>query len=213
MKVVRNASATPAQVSVGQFERVVPAPTPEVMEGAPRHATQLETGFLLQMCVVRKKKCLEEAEQEIVCAIKRRDVLKSRGRGRGGETGLRAEFAVGPHRGWWLRQETHGLTEAQAWEIITKLRQGIGRVGAVRVRNSKISCYLKTLSLSSCNQIKEAMNVFTEENIKLGLQGTTFVMGATCLANSDFGQGLVLSTLANFYFGQFLLWPVLLWPI
>ena len=70
--------------------------------------------------------------------------------------------------------ETHGLTEAQAWEIITKLRQGIGPVGAVRVRNSKITCYLKTPSLSSCNQIKEATNVFIEkENIKLGPQGTT----------------------------------------
>ena len=78
--------------------------------------------------------------------------------------------------------DTHGLTEAQAREIITKLRQGIGpdldsliaRVGAVRVRNTKIILYLKTPSLSSCKQIQEAMNAFIEkENIKLGPQGTT----------------------------------------
>ena len=82
-----------------------PAPTPEVMERARRHATQLESAMQLldagdptlvplqeahkkekaqasaplladrvsasEMCVVRKKKCLEEAEQEIVDAIKR----------------------------------------------------------------------------------------------------------------------------------------------
>ena len=79
-------------------------------------------------------------------------------------------------------RNTHGLTEAQAREIITKLRQGIGldldsliaRVGAMRVRNTKITCYLKTPSLSSCKQIREAMNAFIEkENIKLGPQGTT----------------------------------------
>ena len=47
-------------------------------------------------------------------------------------------------------RNTHGLTEAQAREIITKLRQEIGpdldsliaRVGAMRVRNTKIICYL-----------------------------------------------------------------------
>ena len=74
------------------------------------------------------------------------------------------------------------MTEAQAREIITKLRQGIGpdldsftvRVGAMRIRNTKIICHLKTPSLSSCKQIREAMNAFTEkENIKLGPQGTT----------------------------------------
>ena len=72
--------------------------------------------------------------------------------------------------------------EAQAWDIITKLRQGIGpdldsliaRVGAMRVRNTKKKCNLKTPSLSSCKQIREAMNAFIEkENIKLGPQGTT----------------------------------------
>ena len=48
-------------------------------------------------------------------------------------------------------RNTHGLTESQAREIITKLRLGIGpdldsliaRVGALRVRNTKIMCYLK----------------------------------------------------------------------
>ena len=79
-------------------------------------------------------------------------------------------------------RNTHGLTEAQAREIITKLRQGIGpdldsliaRVGAMGVRNTKIICYLKTPSLSNCKQIREAMNAFIEkENIKLEPQGTT----------------------------------------
>ena len=44
----------------------------------------------------------------------------------------------------WISRETHGLTEVQAREIITKLLQGIGpdldsliaRVGAMRVRNT-----------------------------------------------------------------------------
>ena len=80
------------------------------------------------------------------------------------------------------QKHTHGLTEAQAREIITKLRQGIGpyldsltaRVGAMRVRTTKIICYLKTPSLSSCKQIREAMHPFIEkENIKLGPQVTT----------------------------------------
>ena len=69
-----------------------------------------------------------------------------------------------------------------AREIITKLRLGIGpdldsliaRVGAMRVRNTKIIFYLKTPSLSSWKQIREATNAFIEkENIKLGPQGTT----------------------------------------
>ena len=80
---------------------------------------------------------------------------------------------------WWCGfrdRNTHGLTEAQAREVITKLRLGIGpdldsliaRVGALRVRNTKITCYLKIPSLSSCKQIREAMNAFIEkENIKL----------------------------------------------
>ena len=87
-------------------------------------------------------------------------------------------------KGWcgFRDRNTHGLTEAQAREIITKLRQGIGldldsliaRVGAMRVRNTKIICYLTTPSLSSCKQIREEMNAFIEkENIKLGPQGTT----------------------------------------
>ena len=81
-------------------------------------------------------------------------------------------------RGWcgFRDRNTHGLMEAQAREIITKLRQRFGpdldsliaRVGAMRVRNTKIICYLKTPSLSSCKQIREAMNAFIEkENIKL----------------------------------------------
>ena len=44
----------------------------------------------------------------------------------------------------------------------------------MRVRNTKFFCYLKTPSLSSCKQIREATNAFIEkENIKLGPQGTT----------------------------------------
>ena len=82
--------------------------------------------------------------------------------------------------GWcgFRDRNRHGLTEAQARDIITKLRQGIGpnldsliaRVGAMRVRNTKIMCYLKTPSLSSCKQIREATNAFIEkENINWGL--------------------------------------------
>ena len=79
-------------------------------------------------------------------------------------------------------RNTHGLTDAQAREVITKLRLGIGpdldslipRVGALRVRNTKIICYLKIPILSSCKQIKDAMNAFIEkENIILVPQGTT----------------------------------------
>ena len=87
-------------------------------------------------------------------------------------------------KGWcgFRDRNTHGLTEAQAREIITKLRLGIGpdldsliaRVGVLRVRNTKIICYLEKPSLSSCKQIREAMIAFIEkENIKLGPQGTT----------------------------------------
>ena len=86
-------------------------------------------------------------------------------------------------KGWcgFRDRATHGLTEAQAKELMTRLRQGIGpdldsmiaRVGALRVRNAKIICYLKTPSLSSCKQIREAMNAFIEkENVKLGPQGS-----------------------------------------
>ena len=85
-------------------------------------------------------------------------------------------------KGWcgFRDRNTHGLTEPQAREVITKLRLGIGpdldsliaRVGALRVRNTKFFCYLKIPSLSSCTQIREAMNAFIEkENIKLGLKG------------------------------------------
>ena len=65
---------------------------------------------------------------------------------------------------------------------ISGQKQGIGpdldsliaRVGAMRVMNTKIRCYLKTPSLSSCKQISEAMNAFIEEeNIKLVPQVTT----------------------------------------
>ena len=45
----------------------------------------------------------------------------------------------------------------------------IARVGAMRVRNTKIICYLKNPSLSNCKQIREAMCAYIErENIKLG---------------------------------------------
>ena len=111
----------------------------------------------------------------------------------GGSTGQSSTTGVAPAlsapsyleiKGWcgFRDRNTHGLTEAEAREIITKLRQGIGpdlhsliaRVGAMRVRNTKMICYLKTPSLSSCKQIREAMNAFIEkENIKLGPQGTT----------------------------------------
>ena len=87
-------------------------------------------------------------------------------------------------KGWcgFRDRNTHGLTEVQVSEIITKLRQGLGpdldsliaRVVVVRVRNTKIVCHLNTPSLSSCKQIREAMNAFIEkENIKFGPQGTT----------------------------------------
>ena len=80
----------------------------------------------------------------------------------GGSTGQSSTIGVAPavfalsyveinRRCGFRDRNTHGLTEAQAREIITKLRQGIGpdldsliaRVGAVRVRNTKIICYLK----------------------------------------------------------------------
>ena len=82
-------------------------------------------------------------------------------------------------KGWcaFKDRNTRGLTEGQAREFITKLRQGIGsdldrliaRVGAMRVRNTKIICYLKNPSVSNCKQIREAMCAYIEkENIKLG---------------------------------------------
>ena len=82
-------------------------------------------------------------------------------------------------KGWcaFKDRNTRGLTEGQAKDFITKLRHGIGsdldnliaRVGAMRVRNTKIICYLKNPSLSNCKQIREAMCAYIErENIKLG---------------------------------------------
>ena len=82
-------------------------------------------------------------------------------------------------KGWcaFKDRNTRGLTEGQAKKIITKLRHGIGsdldnliaRVGAMRVRNTKIICYLKNPSVSNCKQIREAMCAYIEkENIKLG---------------------------------------------
>ena len=74
-------------------------------------------------------------------------------------------------------RNTLGLSEGQAREFVEKLRQGIGseldsmiaRVGAMRVKNTKIVCYLKNSSLSDCKQIREAMCAYIErENIKLG---------------------------------------------
>ena len=79
-------------------------------------------------------------------------------------------------------RNTHCLTEAQAREIMAKLQQGIGpdlesliaRVGAQRVRHTMIICHLKTPSLSSWKQIREATHAFIEkENIKLGPGGST----------------------------------------
>ena len=69
------------------------------------------------------------------------------------------------------------MTEGQAREFVPRLRQGTGsdldsmiaRVGTMRVRNTKITCYLKNPSLSNCKQIREAMCAYMErENIKLG---------------------------------------------
>ena len=82
-------------------------------------------------------------------------------------------------KGWcsFKDRNTLGLTEGQAREFVTKLRQGIGsdldsmiaRVGAMRVRNTEIICYLKNPSLSNCKQITEAMCAYIKrENIKLG---------------------------------------------
>ena len=97
-------------------------------------------------------------------------------------------------KGWcgFRDRNTHGLTEAQAREIITKLRQGIGpdldsliaRVGAMRVRNTKIICYVKTPSLSSCKKIREAMNAFIEEGehqIGASRDDSLCDRGETCL--------------------------------
>ena len=48
----------------------------------------------------------------------------------------------------------------------------IARVGAMRVRNTKIKCYLKTPSLASCKQIREATNAFIERRTSnWGLKG------------------------------------------
>ena len=82
-------------------------------------------------------------------------------------------------KGWcaFKDRDTHGLTEGQAKEFISKLRQGIGsdldsliaRVGAARVKNTKIICYLRNPSAPNCKQIREAMCAYIEkENIKLG---------------------------------------------
>ena len=58
----------------------------------------------------------------------------------------------------------------------------MARVGALRVRNIKIFCYLKTPNLSSCKQIREAMSAFVEkENIKLGPQGSTLFVTKSLL--------------------------------
>ena len=104
----------------------------------------------------------------------------------GGSSGQSSTTGVAPAvfapsylevKGWcgFRDRNTHGLTETQAREIITKLRQGIGpdlnsliaRVGSMRVRNTKIICYLITPCFSSCKQIREAMNAFIEkENLK-----------------------------------------------
>ena len=76
-------------------------------------------------------------------------------------------------KGWcgFRDRSTRGLTEAQERKVIAKLRQVFGpdldnliaRVGALRIRITKIICYLKAPSLSSCKQIREAMNAFIEK--------------------------------------------------
>ena len=88
-------------------------------------------------------------------------------------------------RGWcgFRNRNTNGLTEAQAREIITKLRQGIGpdldsliaRVGAMRVRNTKIVCYLKTPSpfKLQANQGSNLIPSLRRRKLKLVPQGTT----------------------------------------
>ena len=88
-------------------------------------------------------------------------------------------------KGWcsFKDRNTFGLSEGQAREFVEQLRQGIGseldsmiaRVGAMRVKNTKIICYLKDPSSSNCKQIREAMCAYIErENIKLG--GATLFM-------------------------------------
>ena len=135
---------------------------------------------------------------------------------KGGSSGfVPAVFAYLEIKGWcgFRDRNTHGLTEAQAREIITELRQRIGpdldsliaRVGAMRVRSTKIICYLKTPSLSSCKQVREAMNAFIEkENIKLGPQGTTPFVTAEKLVwiqeqQRTFGKALELATMKAKY--------------
>ena len=84
----------------------------------------------------------------------------------------------------WISGHTHGLTEAQVREVITKLLLGIGpdhdfliaRVGAFRVRNTKIICHLENTE-SFKLQAKQGSNecIHREgkhKNLKLGLQGT-----------------------------------------
>ena len=119
VKVVRNASVTPAQVSVGRprvqhdpVRKSGPVPTPEEVMERARRATQLESATqsldagdpalvplqealkkakaqasaqpladrvsASEMYVARKKKRLEEAEQEILEAIKREMFSKPR---------------------------------------------------------------------------------------------------------------------------------------
>ena len=62
----------------------------------------------------------------------------------------------------------------------------------MRVRNTKIICYLKTPSLSSCKQVREAMSAFIEKgNVKLRPHGTTpFVTEEKPEQQRTFGKAL-----------------------
>ena len=61
-----------------------------------------------EMCVARKKKRLEEAEQEILEAIKRRDVLKAEVvAGEEDLPGSKPNSPERPHRCWCFRRDCH----------------------------------------------------------------------------------------------------------
>ena len=98
-------------------------------------------------------------------------------------------------------RNTLGLSEGQARDFVEKLRQGIGseldslisRVGAMRVKNTKIICYLKDPSSANCKLIREAMCAYIErENIKLG-GATLYVVEEKPVwsqATKNFGKAL-----------------------
>ena len=68
------------------------------------------------------------------------------------------------------KSEQDGTLDLNSKRICHQAATGIGsdldsmiaRVGAMRVRNTKIICYLKNPSLSNCKQIREAMCAYIE---------------------------------------------------